>query len=50
MISVKVYNGEKHDRSVWWYVVFGTLFALIIVLSLLFQNWSGVIVMFFFLG
>jgi len=49
-MKVQVYNGEKHDRSPLWYIVFWTVFVWIIVLSLLFQNWSGVIVMFFFLG
>jgi len=50
MISVRVSNGEKHERNNRWYVTFSTVFILIIILSLVIRNRSGVIVMFFFLG
>lgn len=47
--AVTTYNGEKHIRSTWWYVIAGGIYALVIVLSLWTNNLFGVLLLILFL-
>ena len=47
MWSIKVYNGEKHERWVLWYVIFAIVVGTLILLSLLYGNYSWVVLLFF---
>lgn len=49
-MEVLVYNSEKFTRAKWRYVVFGTVFAAVFLLTIFNQNYIGAIVLFFLLG
>lgn len=42
MISLKVYNWEVFERSIWWYIGFAVVIIAILGLSLFYKSWDGV--------
>ena len=48
-MEVSVYNSEKFERSKRWYVIFGTVFAAIFLLSIFNQNYIWAVLLFFLL-
>ena len=50
MNSTTVYNGEKHDRWTRWYVLFALIVGILVVFSLLYGNYSWVVLLFFLVG
>ncbi len=50
MNSTTVYNGEKHDRWTRRYVIFGLIVGILVVFSLIYGNYSGVVLLFFLVG
>lgn len=42
MISLKVYNWEVFERSIWWYIGFAIVIIAILGLSLFYKSWDGV--------
>lgn len=49
-MHITVYNGEKFERSSRRYIIASTVFAVIIVLSLITGNIAGAVLLFLFLG
>jgi len=49
-MQIAVYDAEKHEKGVWWYILFALVFVSVVVLSLLYRNVVWVIVLFFLLG
>lgn len=50
MNSITVFNGEKHERSARWYVAFAVIVWVLVVFSLLYGNYSWVVLLFFLVG
>ena len=48
-MEVAVYNSEKFERGKLWYVIFGTVFAAIFLLSIFNQNYIWAVLLFFLL-
>ena len=42
MISLKFYNWEVFERSIWWYIGFAIVIIAILGLSLFYKSWDGV--------
>lgn len=49
-MEVLVYSTEYYNRSHAWYVIFAWLFAWLVILSILYDNIVGAIVLLFLLG
>lgn len=49
-MQIAVYDAEKHEKGVWWYIFFALVFVSVVIVSLLYRNVVGVIVLFFLLG
>lgn len=49
-MNLRVYNGERFERSKRWYIGFSVILISIILLSLMKKNIVGVVVLFFILG
>ncbi|UFX82644.1 hypothetical protein [Candidatus Absconditicoccus praedator] len=49
-MEVKVYDGERFERTQWWYITFVASFVLLIIASFVTGNISGIIVLFLMLG
>lgn len=49
-MEITVYNGERFERSAWWYILAWTIFATVIMLSLFTSNIAWVVLLFLFLG
>jgi len=49
-MSLTVYNWEIFDRTNTWYIVFGMVFALLIIFSIIYWNYTWAIVLFILLG
>lgn len=50
MASVKVHNGEYFERGKTWYIVFSVTLIALIVVSVLFENFFGAIILFLLVG
>lgn len=50
MASVKVHNGEYFERGKTWYIVFSVTLVALIVVSVLFENFFGAIILFLLVG
>ena len=49
-MEVLVYNSEKFERNKWRYVIFGTVFAAVFLLTLFNKNYIWAVLLFFLLG
>lgn len=49
-MEISAFNTEKFERSKWRYVWFSTIFLAIIILSLIYDNIVGTVLLFFLLG
>lgn len=49
-MEIYVYNWELHERGKWWYIIFITFFAFMIIVSLFTKNFVWAILLFLLLG
>ncbi|HRX63595.1 MAG TPA: hypothetical protein P5060_00630 [Candidatus Absconditabacterales bacterium] len=49
-MNLKVYSSEKFERNKLWYIIFASIFIIIFLVSILYKNIVGAILMFFLLG
>jgi hypothetical protein len=49
-MEIQVYNSEKFNKNIRRYIIFGTVCAVAIVVSILYGNLVGAILLFFILG
>lgn len=47
MASVIVHNGEHFERGKTWYIIFSLVLVVLIIASVLFENFFGAIILFF---
>ena len=50
MASIVVHNGEHFERGKTWYIVFSLTLVVLIVASVLFENFFGAIILFLLVG
>ena len=50
MASVIVHNGEYFERGKAWYIAFSLTLVVLIVASVLFENFFGAIILFLLVG
>lgn len=50
MASVVVHNGEYFERGKSWYVLFSLILIVLIIVSVIFENLFGAIILFLLVG